>query len=107
MQVSVSGHHYTVSERTRSYIQGETAKLEKFYSPVVDAHATITEEGREHRVDLAVSVHAHTLKSAGAADKLRPAIDQTINRMISQLKKLRDKQRSRRVDSREEVSVEE
>ena len=97
MQVSVSGHHYTVSERTRSYIQGETAKLEKFYSPVVDAHATITEEGREHRVDLAVSVHAHTLKSAGAAD----------NRMISQLKKLRDKQRSRRVDSREEVSVEE
>ena len=107
MQVSVSGHHYTVSERTRTYVEEEMAGLEKFFSPLVDVHATISEEGGENKVDLVVNVHAHTLKSSGGADKIYPAIDQAINRMISQLKKLKAKQKDHRGESHEEPSIEE
>lgn len=103
MQVSVSGHHYNVSDRTRQYVQAEAEKLEKFYHPLIDVHATITEEGREHRADLVVRVHAQTLKSTGSSEKVYTAIDQAMNRMTSQLKKVHDKRRDHRGEPREEI----
>ena len=39
MQISVSGHHYSVSDRTKTYVEEEVAALEKFFSPLVDVHA--------------------------------------------------------------------
>jgi putative sigma-54 modulation protein len=90
--ISVSGNHYTVSNRMRTYADGEMARLEKFYTPFIDAHRTITEEGRLHKIDLLVNVQAHTLKSSGEDYKVYPAIGQSIDRMVKQLKKHHDKQ---------------
>ena len=56
-------------------------------------------------MNLVVNVHEHTLKSSGESDKIYPAIDQANNRLISQLKKLNDKQRSHRGESCEELSI--
>ena len=105
VQVFISGHHYTVSDRTKTYVETETEKLEKFYSPVIDVHTTITEEGKRHKVDLVVNIHARTLKSSGEDEKIYPAIDQAVNRMISQLKKVHDKQRDHRSEKRNELSI--
>lgn len=96
MTISVSGHHYTVSDRTRKYVDGGLARLEKFYTPVIDAHLTITEEKRVHKVDLIVHVQAHTFKSSGEDEKVYPAIDLAIDRMTKQLKKHHDKQKGHR-----------
>jgi ribosomal subunit interface protein len=74
-------------------VDEEVGKLEKFYSPIVDAHTTITEKGKHHKVDLVVNVQAHTLKSTGEDAKVYPAIDASIKWMTTQLKKLYDKQR--------------
>ena len=98
--------HVSVSEGTKRYIEDEGAKLEKFYSPVIDANVKISEEGRQHKVDLVVHIHAHTLKSSGEEEKIHSAIDQAINRMISQLKKLHDKQKRFRGENREEPTSE-
>jgi putative sigma-54 modulation protein len=105
VQINLSGHHYTVSDRTRTYVEAEAAKLEKFFSPIIDVHATITEEGRRHKADLVVNIQAHTLKSSGEDEKIYPAIDQAVNRMVSQLKKMHDKQRDHRGENRDELSI--
>ena len=105
VQVFISGHHYSVSERAKTYVETEVEKLEKFYSPVIDVHVTLTEEGRTHRADLVVNIHSRTLKSTGSDEKVYPAIDQAVNRMISQLKKVHDKQRDHRGESRDEMSI--
>ena len=96
MTTRVSGHHYTVSDRTREYAEQELGRMEKFYSPIIDAHITITEEGRLHKVDLVVNVQAHSFKSSGEDEKVYPAIDQAANRMTKQLKKHHDKQKDHR-----------
>ena len=106
MQISITGHHYSVSERTKTYVETEAEKLEKFYAPIIDIHATITEEGRLHKVDLVVNIHARTLKSSGEDEKIYPAIDQATNRMISQLKKVHDRKKGHRGDKRDELSIE-
>jgi putative sigma-54 modulation protein len=107
VKISVAGHHYTVSDRARGYVDAEVGKLEKFYSPIIDAHTTITEEGKRHKVDLVVNVQAHTLKSTGEEQKVYPAIDNAVKRMTTQLKKLHDKQKGHRPELQAESSTEE
>lgn len=105
VQTSISGHHYTVSDRTKAYVESEITKLEKFYAPLISVDTTITEEGRRHKVDLVVNIHARTLKSSGEDEKIYPAIDQAFNRMVSQLKKVHDKKKDHRGESRDEISI--
>ena len=105
VQVTISGHRYSVSDRTRSYLEDEIKKFEKFFTPIVDTHVTIPEEGRRQHVDLVENVRGHTLKSSGEDDRNYSAIDQAANRMVSQLKKLHDKKRTYHDDSRGEMST--
>ena len=41
MRVSISGHHYNVSDTTRVYIEEGVNKLERFYAPVIDCQVTL------------------------------------------------------------------
>jgi ribosomal subunit interface protein len=106
VKISVAGHHYSISDRTKTYVAEELEELEKFFSPIIDAHLTITEESKQHKVDLVVNVQAHTLKSSGEGEKVYHAIDQSLKRMTSQLGRLHDKQRGHRAENHLKESAE-
>jgi ribosome-associated translation inhibitor RaiA len=55
VEISVTGHHVSLSENTRSQIQDDAAKLERFYSPLLECHITITEEGRDKKANVVVT----------------------------------------------------
>ena len=96
MEISVTGHHVNLSENTRSQIQDDAAKLERFYSPLLECHVTITEEGRNKKASVVVHVHAQTLTAANKAERLPLAVDGALQKMERQLKKLHDKRRNHR-----------
>ena len=96
MKVMISGHHYELSETTRDYIEAESAKLERFYTPILGCQVTIAKEERMEKADVVVSLHGQSLKSSDESDKLYPAIDGAIDKMIRQLKKVHDKRRKPR-----------
>ena len=96
MQVSISGRHFDVSDRIRSHVEEEAAKLERFYSPVIDCQVIITEENRLRKVDVVVNVHGQTLKASRQVESAYVAIDGAMDKIKRQLKKLHDKRRKRR-----------
>ena len=96
MRISIEGHHYQVSEATRTYVQSGLEKLERFYSPIIDCHVTLKEVKETFSADLIVRVQGQTLKSANSDTKLYKAVDEAIDKMIRQLQKLHDKRRSHR-----------
>ena len=99
MQIVISGHHYHVSDSTRTHIKAAISRFERFYTPVLDCHVTITKEGPAFRVDIIVNVHGQTLKASDEGVKLFPVIDGSAKKMIRQLKKLHDRRRKPRVVS--------
>ena len=99
MQIVISGHHYHVSDSTRTHIKTAVSRFERFYTPVLDCHITITKEAPAFRVDIIVNVHGQTLKASNTGNKLFPVIDGSAKKMIRQLKKLRDRRRRPRVIS--------
>ena len=101
MQIVISGHHYHVSDSARTYIKAAVSRFERFYTPVLGCHITITKEEPAFRVDIIVKVHGQTLKASNTGNKLFPVIDGSAKKMIRQLKKLRDRRRKPRVIPRE------
>ena len=99
MQIVISGHHYHVSDNTRRHINAAVSRFERFYTPVLDCHVTVTKEEPAFRVDIIVNVHGQTLKASNSGDKLFPVIDGSAKKMIRQLKKLHDRRRKPRVIS--------
>ena len=98
MQIVISGHHYHVSDSTRTHIKASVSRFERFYTPVLGCHVTIKEDPA-FRVDIIVNVHGQTLKASNTGSKLFPVIDGSAKKMIRQLKKLRDRRRKHRVIS--------
>ena len=96
MDIVISGHHHRVSDATREHIESEISRFERFYTPLIDCHVTITQDGNGHRVDVIVNVHGQTLKASDEGRKLYPVIDTSIKKMSRQLKKLHDKRRKPR-----------
>ncbi len=105
MQIVISGHHYHVSDSTRTHIKAAVSRFERFYTPVLGCHVTITKEEPAFRVDIIVNVHRQTLKASNAGSKLFPVIDGSAKKMIRQLQKLRDRRRKHRVISESNIEV--
>lgn len=105
MQIVISGHHYHVSDSTRTHIEAAVSRFERFYTPVLGCQVTITKEGPAFRVDIIVNVHGQTLKASNAGSKLFPVIDGSAKKMIRQLQKLRDRRRKHRVISESNIEV--
>ena len=97
MRVSISGHHFNISDRFRSYIEDEAAKLERFYTPLIDCQVTLTQENRVMKVGVVVHVQAQNLRATHKDEKPYPAVDGAMDKMERQLKKLHDKRRKPRV----------
>jgi len=103
MQVSVSGHHFNVSRRVREHVAEGAAKLERFYTPLIDCQVVITEEKRERKVDIVVNLQAQSVKASHEAESVYVSIDAALDKVKRQLKKLHDKRRKPRVTSAREV----
>ena len=106
MQISVSGHHYDISDGFKSYVEEEATKLERFYSPIIGCQLTVTPEGRMLRVDIVVNVHAQTLKASHESDSIHVSVDGAMGKMVRQLKKLHDKRRKPRPEPEQGAVVE-
>ena len=97
MKTKITGKNLEVSGRLREYIEKETEKLRQFYEPILDARVTLERENRMFRVEIVVHVHNHVLKATDEHDVIHPALGGAIDKMVRQLKRVKERQRRPRV----------
>jgi len=105
MQVFIEGHHFQITDAARSYVESAIEKIERFYSPIIDCHITLTHEKDHYRADIITRVQGQTLKSSDNDLKLYKAVDEAVDKMSRQLRKLHDKRRDYRPTSQAESNV--
>lgn len=92
MQLIISTRHTEVSESTRSFVEEQFARLDRFEPRITRAEVTMLEEKNRKEVEAQLSIaragqiHAH----AEAAD-FRSAVDSVIEKLSRQLKRLRSR----------------
>ena len=99
MQVTVKGKNTTVPERVRARAEHKLAKLQRFDDRILAMDVEFSEErnprvGDPHRVEVTLTTKSGLVRAHANAADPAAALDQVIDRLQRQVKKLK----GRRVD---------
>ena len=98
VQVHISGVHYQVSDKVKTYISEKLGGLAKFHSGLQKVHVTIhSQEHEKFRVDVDIHLpHGKDVIAHDAESTVYSAIDVVHDKASAQLRKIHDKEAARR-----------
>lgn len=97
MEIKVTGRHVDVSEQTRQYISEKVDRLTKHFDGIHKVELTASSEGSGLKVEMVVyAVRGMRLAAEGEGTNALSAIDQVVDRMDRQVRKLKERLKGRR-----------
>ncbi len=99
MQVTVKGRNIDVPEKLRAHAEQKLAKVQRFDDRILAMEVEFSEERNPrvpeaHKVEVTVTTKSRLVRAQASAADPAAAVDQVIDRLQRQIKKLKD----RRVD---------
>ena len=91
MQLSVTGHHISVTEALRNYVGTKLAKLERHFDNMTDIHCILTVEKLAHKAEATVYVGGGTIHADSIEEDMYAAIDTLVDKLDRQVKKHKEK----------------
>ena len=100
MDITVTFRHMEPTESLRTYAEEKVSKINKYLDFPVEAHIVLTVEKFRHVADVTLSLNGTMVKGVEETEDMYSAIDHVMDKIEIQVKRLRSKERSRRVDSK-------
>ena len=91
MRITVSGKNIEVTNALRSTVEKKMSKLEKYFNPDVEAHATLSVEKNRQIVEVMISVGGILLRAEEAHDDMYASIDIVVDKLEGQIRKQKTK----------------
>tara|TARA_B100000676_G_C17466997_1_gene526634 strand:+ start:243 stop:548 length:306 start_codon:yes stop_codon:yes gene_type:complete len=91
MQLSITGHHLTVTEPLRDYVTEKRQKLERHYDHITNTHVVLSVEKLQHRAEATIHISGAELFAESDCDDLYAAIDKLTDRLDRQILKHKEK----------------
>lgn len=101
-QIRITGRHVDVSEPVKDYVRERTAKLEKFYDGITDAHVILGKDNspaENKTAEININVYQQQLSADDAASTYEEAINLCVDHLRRQLEKYKSKLRSKDKDA--------
>lgn len=95
MEFQIEGRHFKVTDAIDQHAQEKLGKLEHYFEGIHRLHVILAVENtKRHVCELVCTVgKRHTLFAKGESDDMYVAIDKADKKMISEIKKYKDKLR--------------
>ena len=98
MEIVITGRHTSVSERLHRFIEQRLDRLERFFEGLHDARVVIDDEGVSKLVEVTIGgSRGQSFAARGEADTVRAAVTAAESRIETQIRRQRDRLRSRRM----------
>tara|TARA_B100000686_G_C16111976_1_gene628348 strand:- start:81 stop:386 length:306 start_codon:yes stop_codon:yes gene_type:complete len=91
MQLSITGHHLTVTEPLRDYVTEKLQKLERHYDHITNTRVVLSIEKLQHRAEATIHISGAELFAESDCDDLYAAIDKLTDRLDRQILKHKEK----------------
>ena len=99
MDITVTFRHVDSTESLKEYAEDKISKIDKYFDYPVEAHIVLTAEKFRRMADVTLNVNGAVLKAEEETEDMYSAIDQVMDKIEIQVKRYRDKIRSRRSKS--------
>ncbi|MCB5250322.1 MAG: ribosome-associated translation inhibitor RaiA [Candidatus Cloacimonadales bacterium] len=91
MQITITARHFDLTKAIRTYVEEACEKLTRYFDQIINVHLTLTLENSRNVVDMSLHASKFNLQSQSVQMDMYLAIDEAIENMETQVKKLKDK----------------
>jgi len=96
MRIHVTSRHARTSASVRRFLDERLARIERF-APVTDAHVVFDVQKSRHVAEILVHVRGKEMVAREESHDLKTSIDAAVERIERQVKRLKDRQKTRRI----------
>jgi ribosome hibernation promoting factor len=91
MQITIKGRHWKVTPEYREYAEQRIEKLQRYFSHLISAQLTVTEEGYRHQAELRIFGNGVDLRGSAQDRDPRVALDAVLEKQEQALKRHKDR----------------
>jgi len=94
MEIRITSRHTKASQDLQDTITAEINRLEKFFDKITSCHVVLDSESIDKTVEITMHAQGHEVVGQAKAENLGKAIDEAVEKVERQLKKLNEKAKS-------------
>ena len=91
MQITITARHFSLTKAIRDSIEVSCEKLSRYFDQIVTVHITLSLENSRNLVDMTLHASKFSLQAQSEAMDMYLAINEAVDNMEAQIKKLKDK----------------
>ena len=96
MQLTIKGRHWKVTPDYRAYAERRIEKLQRYFSHLISAQLTVTEEGYRHLAELRIFGNGVDLTGRAQNPDPRAALDAVLEKQEQALKRRKERLKDRK-----------
>ncbi len=91
MQITITARHFELTKAIRDSVEESCEKLTRYFDHIINIHMTLSLENSRNIVDVSLHASKFNLQAQAEAMDMYVAINEAIENMEAQIKKLKDK----------------
>jgi len=91
MQITITARHFSLTKAIRDSVEDSCEKLSRYFDQIVNVHITLSIENSRNIVDMSLQASKFNLQASAVAMDMYLAINEAVDNMEAQIKKLKDK----------------
>lgn len=95
MEIQLTAKHLKITDAIRDYVHDRMERAQKYFEHIVWGQAVISIEKRAHKCEMLIHAPGQTFRALADASDLYSAVDLASAKMDAQLKKFKEKTRTR------------
>lgn len=91
MQITITARHFELTKAIRDYVESSCLKLKKYFDQIITIHVTLALENSRNICELSLHAGKFGLQSEAEEMDMYLSIDNALDKMEAQIKKLKDR----------------
>lgn len=91
MKVTVNGRNVEVTAALKKYAKEKIGKFDKYAAGITEASVTLSVQKYMHKVEVILKAKKHQIQAEAVTEELYSAIDEVVDKLDKQVKKLKGK----------------
>ncbi|HNZ07154.1 MAG: ribosome-associated translation inhibitor RaiA [Candidatus Cloacimonetes bacterium] len=91
MQITITARHFELTKAIRDYVETSCLKVKKYFDHIIHVHVTLALENNRNICELTLHASRFNLQSQAEEMDMYLSIDNALDKMEAQIKKLKDR----------------
>jgi len=91
MQITITARHFELTKAIRDHVETACLKLKKYFDQIITIHVTLAWDNNRNFCEMSLHASKYDLQSQSEEVDMYLSIDNTIDKMEAQIKKLKDR----------------